>query len=118
MYLAMLGWKVANVPLVPGTDPPEDLFRVDPKRVFGLDIGTNRLLTHRNKRLSDFGYSYAADYVDPREIRRELDYALSIFRKGGFTVIQVTNKPIEAVANEIIAVLSKNFSGRSRKIGG
>ena len=115
VYLAMLGWKVANVPLVLESDPPEDLFRVDPKRVFGLDISTNRLLTHRNKRLSDFGYSYPVDYVNPREIRRELDYALSVFRQGGFAIIQVTNKPIESVANEIIEVLSKNFSERFRK---
>jgi regulator of PEP synthase PpsR (kinase-PPPase family) len=50
--------------------------------VFGLDINTSRLISHRIKRLSDFG--------------------LSVFRRGGFTVIKVTNKPIESVANEII----------------
>ncbi len=115
MYLAMLGWKVANVPLVNGTEPPEDLFRVEPKRVFGLDISTHRLLTHRKKRLSDFGVSNGTSYIEPREIRRELDYALSVFRRGGFTVIKVTNKPIESVANEIIDVFYRSFDERSRK---
>ncbi|MCK4750830.1 MAG: kinase/pyrophosphorylase [Bacteroidales bacterium] len=118
MYLAMLGWKVANVPLVQETDPPEDLFLVDPRRVFGLDISTNRLVTHRKKRLSDFGVVDATDYIQPRAIRSELDYALSIFRQGGFTVVKVTNKPIESVANEIIEVLSSNFDKQSRKTGG
>jgi regulator of PEP synthase PpsR (kinase-PPPase family) len=117
IYLAMLGWKVANVPLVPGIEPPEDLFLVDPGRVFGLDISTNRLVSHRKKRLSDFGYDDSTTYIDPRTIRNELDYGLSIFRRGGFSVIKVTNKPIESVANEIIEILSLHYSARSRKKG-
>ena len=117
MYMAMLGWKVANVPLVQGIEPPEDLFLVDPDRVFGLDISTNRLVTHRKKRLSDFGYDDSTSYIDPRTIRYELDYALSIFRRGGFSVIKVTNKPIESVANEIIEILTLRFDEQSRKKG-
>jgi len=117
IYLAMLGWKVANVPLVPGIDPPEDLFLVDPGRVFGLDINTSRLVSHRKKRLSDFGYDDSTEYIDPRAIRSELDYALSIFRRGGFMVIKVTNKPIESVANEIIEILSLHYHEKSRKKG-
>jgi regulator of PEP synthase PpsR (kinase-PPPase family) len=118
MYLAMLGWKVANVPLVQGIEPPEDLFLVDPNRVFGLDISTNRLVSHRKKRLSDFGYADSSRYIEPKAIRSELDFSYSIFRKGGFKVIQVTNKPIESVANEIIEGLSSHFKEQSRKTGG
>ena len=117
IYMAMLGWKVSNVPLVQGIEPPEDLFLVDSNRVFGLDISTNRLVSHRIKRLADFGFADSNEYTEPRAIRRELDYAYSIFRRGGFTVIEVTNKPIESVANEIIEVLSLQFNEQSRKIG-
>ena len=117
VYLAMLGWKVANVPLVQGIEPPEDLFLVDPGRVFGLDINTTRLVSHRIKRLSDFGHDDSTEYINPKAIRNELDYALSIFRRGGFTVIKVTNKPIESVANEIIEILSLNYSEQSRRKG-
>jgi len=117
IYLAMLGWKVANVPLVQGIEPPEDLFRVDPNRVFGLDISTGRLVSHRIKRLADFGFNESTQYIDPKAIRSELDYALSIFRRGGFSVIKVTNKPIESVANEIIEILSLHYNAKSRKIG-
>lgn len=117
MYLAMLGWKVANVPLVQGVEPPEGLFLVDPDRVFGLDISTSRLVSHRKKRLSDFGFDDSTEYTEPRAIRSELDYALSIFKGGGFTVIKVTNKPIESVANEIIELLSLHFNEQSRKTG-
>jgi len=117
MYLAMLGWKVANVPLVQGIEPPEDLFLVDRYRVFGLDISTNRLVSHRKKRLSDFGYADSSGYIEPKAIRNELEYSYSIFRRGGFKVIQVTNKPIESVANEIIEALSLHFKEQSRKTG-
>jgi len=117
MYLAMLGWKVANIPLVQGVEPPEDIFLVDPSRVFGLDISTTRLISHRKKRLLDFGIDDSTEYTEPRAIRGELDYAHSIFRKGGFTVINVTNKPIESVANEIIEVLSIHYNEQSRKKG-
>jgi regulator of PEP synthase PpsR (kinase-PPPase family) len=117
IYMAMLGWKVANVPLVQGIEPPEDLFLVDPARVFGLDISTNRLVSHRIKRLSDFGMEDSNDYTNPMAIRRELDYAQSIFRRGGFTVIKVTNKPIESVANEVIEMLTLHFDKQSRKKG-
>lgn len=117
MYMAMLGWKVANVPLVQGIEPPPELFKVEPERVFGLDISTNRLVTHRKKRLSDFGFDESTSYIDPRTIRSELDYAMSIFRRGGFSVIKVTNKPIESVANEIIEILALNYNEQSRKKG-
>ena len=117
MYLAMLGWKVANIPLVQGVKPPEDIFLVDPSRVFGLDISTSRLISHRKKRLLDFGIDDSTEYTEPRAIRGELDYAHSIFRRGGFTVINVTNKPIESVANEIIEVLSIHYNEQSRKKG-
>jgi len=115
IYLAMLGWKVTNIPLVYGMEPPADLFQVDPGRVFGLDVSINRLLSYRKKRLSDFGVAGSTNYIDPRALRRELDYAQSIFRKGGFQVVNVTNKSIESVANEIIGVLSSRFHGQSRK---
>ncbi len=37
-YLAMYGWKVANIPLVNVIQPPDELFKADPQRVFGLQI--------------------------------------------------------------------------------
>ena len=40
-YLANQGWKVANVPLHPDIDPPQELFKVPQRKVFGLVIGAN-----------------------------------------------------------------------------
>lgn len=110
VYLAMFGWKVANVPIVNGIEPPNALFEVDPKRVFGLNISPVYLITQRANRIKNLGMSEDSDYIDKRKVVDELAYAERIFKKGGFTEIQITNKPIESSANEILTLLTDHFS--------
>jgi len=38
MYLAVHGWKVANVPLIPEIPPPEEVYELGRGRVIGLSI--------------------------------------------------------------------------------
>lgn len=109
VYLAMFGWKVANVPLVPGIDPPSTLFTVDKKRVFGLTISVNNLIAQRGNRIKSLSMSPLSDYVQPRKVFEEIENAESIFKRGGFTVIDITNKPIESSANEILTMLTDRF---------
>jgi regulator of PEP synthase PpsR (kinase-PPPase family) len=116
VYLAMLGWKVSNVPIIRGIDPPHELYEVDHRRVFGLTIHINQLLSHRRKRLAEYEITDESDYYNPRIMREELDYALSVFRKGRFTVINVSNKAIESSANEILRALSNRFEKGVRKL--
>ena len=116
VYLAMWGWKVANVPLVKGIDPPKELFEVDPKRVFGLHIGVQHLITHRIKRLKAFNNVNNPTYVDDHSVKEEIRNASMIFKRGGFTVINVSNKPVESTANEVLAVMTKRFDYGGRKI--
>jgi regulator of PEP synthase PpsR (kinase-PPPase family) len=109
VYLAMHGWKVSNVPLVLGMAPPDELFRVDDRRVFGLTISMNQLIAHRRKRIQDFEHISRSDYVNPRSVRMELDFAHAVFKRGGFSVISVTHKPIESVANEVLELIFSRF---------
>jgi regulator of PEP synthase PpsR (kinase-PPPase family) len=51
-----------------------------------------------------------SDYIDPRKVREEIDYSGRIFEQGGFTVIDITNKPIESSANEVLTMLTDRFS--------
>ena len=115
VYLAMHGWKVSNVPLVLGMDAPEELFKVDEKRVFGLTISMNQLMAHRRKRIQDYEHVSDSDYVNPRSVRMELDFAHAVFKRGGFSVISVTHKPIESVANEILELMFGRFDKQYRK---
>ncbi|MBN2164925.1 MAG: kinase/pyrophosphorylase [Marinilabiliaceae bacterium] len=115
VYLSMFGWKVANVPLVKGIHPPEELFEIDSNRVFGLQINANQLISHRHKRLTAMGNVDMSDYVDIQKVRKELQYADLIFEKGGFTKINVTNKPIESSANEILSHITERFGYHDQK---
>jgi [pyruvate, water dikinase]-phosphate phosphotransferase / [pyruvate, water dikinase] kinase len=115
VYMSMFGWKVANVPIVKGIDPPKELFHIDPRRVFGLQINTSHLIVQRVKRLKGLKNMSNEAYIDQRKVNEEIRYANSIFEKGGFTTINVTNKPIETTANEIIGMISERFGFDNRK---
>ncbi|CAG0929326.1 Putative pyruvate, phosphate dikinase regulatory protein [Thermoflexales bacterium] len=105
MYLAVLGWKVANVPLVPEVPPPPDLFKLDRRRVIGLTIRPDQLIVFREQRYARLGVSTPIDYIHPRRIGEEVQAALKVFRRGRFAVIDVTDKPIETSADEIIKLI-------------
>jgi len=109
VYLAMFGWKVANVPLVPGIAPPAELFKADPGRVFGLTISPVYLIAQRANRVKSLHMDEDSDYINKRKVGEELEYARRIFENGGFTEIVITNKPIESSANEILTILTSRF---------
>ena len=105
IYLAHRGWKVANVPLVKGIDPPPQLFEVDPKRVAALVIDPQRLLEVRASRLRNLGQDPKAAYADYEEIEEELKYAKKFFRQHPWTVVDVSSKAVEETANEVLVRL-------------
>ena len=53
VYMSTFGWKVANVPLIKGIDPPKELFEIDKNRVFGLNINRSHVIKLRQERLKD-----------------------------------------------------------------
>lgn len=116
VYLAMYGWKVANIPLVNGIDPPKELFEVDPMRVFGLSISPSQLISHRIKRLRSINNTENTNYIDEHLVVKEIRNANMIFEKGKFTVINVSNKPVETSANEILNLMANRFEYRGRRM--
>ncbi len=110
VYLSVLGWKVANVPIVFELGVPEGLLQLDRSRVVGLTIDPDQLLMLRERRLSRLGARRPSAYVDPEKVREEVRAALVLFRRAGFAIIDVTDKPIESSADEIIRLIS----GRSK----
>lgn len=106
LYLSVLGWKVANLPLVVGLKPPAELIQVDRWRVIGLKIEPGQLLAFRQQRQQRLGVSGPSEYTDPLKIYEELQYAIQIYRTRGFSTIDVTDKPIESTADEIIRLIS------------
>ncbi len=107
MYLANMGYKVANVPLVPGVNPPEELFSLPRHKVFGTTIDLEVLLEIRRNRVRTLGSSEGGEYTDPLRVQAELEYAESIVRRGRFPVIDVTGRAIEETANEILRLFER-----------
>jgi regulator of PEP synthase PpsR (kinase-PPPase family) len=109
MYLSVLGWKVANIPLVPGMPPKPELFQLDRRRVIGLHLEPDQLLIHRQRRQRQLGAPGPSAYADPIAILEEVEAAKRMFKQGGFSVVDVTHKPIETSADEIIRLITRQL---------
>ena len=105
-YLAHQRYRVANVPLVPEVDPPEELFMIDPKKCFGLIISPEKLNTIRKERLIALGLRDDANYARLERIQAEIKHFKVVSDKIGCTVVDVTSKAVEETANVIISELS------------
>ena len=102
MYLSSLGYKVANVPLVPGSTPPKEIYDLDPMRVFGLMSSPEVLARVRRRRIGEAGAAVAPSYVDLDRIEDDLEEARRIMRKVGCRIIHTENRAIEETAQEIL----------------
>ncbi len=102
VYLSTLGWKVANVPVVQNINPPPELFKINPKQVVGLTIDPGQLIIYRNRRGHHLGMMPLSSYTAPETVAAELEFAQDVFRQGGFPVINMTDRPIEESALEIM----------------
>ncbi|OGT97510.1 MAG: phosphoenolpyruvate synthase regulatory protein [Geobacteraceae bacterium GWC2_48_7] len=103
MYLAHKGYKVANVPLVLGIEPPEELFQIDQKRIVGLVIDPKRLVEIRTSRLINMRQSPRGNYADYHLVEEEVAFCKQLYRKHPeWMVINVTNKSVEESAFEIM----------------
>ena len=103
IFLAYKGWFVANYPVVIGAELPDSLSKMPYGSVFGLTTQAHELSGLRLARLEYLGGS-TQDYASVDFVRKELIYAQRIFNRFEWPVIQVTNKPIEEIASEILAV--------------
>jgi regulator of PEP synthase PpsR (kinase-PPPase family) len=105
MYLAYLGYKTANVPIVKGIEPPAELWKLDPAKVVGLTIDAEALAEIRGERVRGMGGG--GRYAELAEIYDELEYAASVHRRLGCPVIEVSNLAIEETARRIVRIVEE-----------
>lgn len=108
MYLAFKGWRVANVPLAPGSEPPSEVFELDPRRVFGLVTSADVLHQIRTERMKELG-GYIPRYADRDAIEAELDEARRLMRTIGCIVIHTEHRAVEESAQEILRHIGVRF---------
>lgn len=109
MYLAFKGYRVANVPLAPGSAPPQELFSVDPRRVFGLMAHADTLLEIRRERMRELG-TWVSGYAEREAVERELTEARAVMRRIGCLVVRTDNRAMEETAQEIIRYVDGGYS--------
>lgn len=107
-YLAHKRFRVANVPLVPEVDPPEQLYTIDPKKCIGLKTSAEKLNEIRKERLKALGLDDDAMYASKKRIEEELLFFDKIVSKIGCKVIDVSNMAIEETANIIMQINGEN----------
>lgn len=109
IYLSYQGWRVANVPIVLGVEPPPQLFQADPRKVVAFTVRPERLAVLRTARLKSRGLdplNERVPYVEIEHIRQELAYSQEIFQRNpGWPIIDVTNKPVEETASEVVNLI-------------
>jgi hypothetical protein len=106
MYLAHKGLMTANIPLVPGLDPPEELFAIDPETVIGLTIKPEKLQQVRKERLQMMGLDPEnTSYSKLENVAEEIRHARQIMKRIGCKVFDVTEKAIEETAQEILTYI-------------
>lgn len=107
-FLAHKRLKVANVPIVPEVEPPEELFLVPPEKCFGLKISPDKLNHIRKERLKSLGLNDEAIYANIERIKEEIKYFDKVAERIGCQVIDVSNKAVEETANVILNLHHRN----------
>ncbi|MGM7702034.1 pyruvate, water dikinase regulatory protein [Pseudalkalibacillus sp. Hm43] len=108
-YLALKRLKVANVPIVPEVEPPEELYQVSKSKCYGLRISPEKLNDIRRERLKALGLDDHANYANMDRIKEELEYFDKVIDKLDCKVVDVSNKAVEETANYILNIHKKKM---------
>lgn len=108
LFLANRGYKVANLPLVPKAQIPQEIYKVDPNKIFGLTNDPEILNGIRRERMISYGLDPDTNYSNIDNIESELRFANELYKKLGCPVINVAHKSIEETATIITESLDNN----------
>lgn len=113
VYLANRGIMAANVPLVPGIDPPKELLELRGTLIVGLKISVERLVQIRTQRLKTINEDPRMDYADEDRVREEIAWANRLFAKHDWDVIDVSRRSVEETAAAIMNRLLRRGQEKS-----
>ncbi|MCC6422045.1 MAG: kinase/pyrophosphorylase [Phycisphaerales bacterium] len=103
IYLAQQGYRVANVALAMGIDPPAQLLALKEK-VVGLVIDPMQLSEIRTNRQTGWRMGNTS-YNDPQSVSREVAWSKKLFVSRGWPILDVTDQAIEETAARIVNLL-------------
>jgi regulator of PEP synthase PpsR (kinase-PPPase family) len=103
--LAYRGIRAANVPLLPGQEPPSELLKLDSQKIIGLTASATFIKRLREARVRGMHMVPLDNYVDLYQIAKELRHANEVMAKYAWRSIDITARPTEDVAREILSLL-------------
>lgn len=110
MYLGHKGYKVANIPIIPNVELPQELFQVDQNKIICLMIDPVRLTEIRAARMSTLGAKETGSYADMNVIFEELEWSRAIFKRNRrWPILDITGKALEESAVEIEKIILNRF---------
>lgn len=107
MYLANRGYRVANIPLVPGQTVPDYLLAATRPLFVGLTREPKSLSDIRQSRLRIMKDDRGESYADVDNVREEIAESRRLFSRQNWPVIDVTRRSIEETAASIIQLYNQ-----------
>ena len=74
-----------------------------------------QLLIHRQHRIRRLGIYSSSTYADPEAIRKEIEFFNDMMIQRGISLIDVTNKPLETSADEVMRIITRRFGEQNRR---
>ncbi|MFD1485635.1 pyruvate, water dikinase regulatory protein [Lacticaseibacillus baoqingensis] len=105
LFLANRNLKVANLPLVPNAHIPDEIWKVDPHKIFGLTTDASVLMEFRRQRMIAYGLNPDTAYSAREQVDEELKFADDLYKKIGCEVINTAQRSIEETATLILEKL-------------
>ncbi|WP_446454944.1 pyruvate, water dikinase regulatory protein [Tuanshanicoccus yangjingiae] len=106
MYLGNLGYKVANLPLIPENQVPNILFEIDANKIVGLTTFDKVANLHRENRMREYGMPSGTKYASMERVNHELKFAHDLYEKLNCLIINTAERSIEETASIIIQELN------------
>jgi hypothetical protein len=107
VYLAIRGYRAANVPIVPGVPLPPQLLSLKQPLVVGLWASPDRLVQIRRNRLNTLGEVRDTSYVDLDVVREEVTATRRLYEQQGWAAIDVSRRSVEETAASVLNLLTE-----------
>lgn len=107
MYLANRNYRVCNIPLVPESPVPDELFQVPARKIVGLTNSPEKLNKIRKERLKALGLPANSSYSEYERIFAELEFSHAVMKRIGCPIFDVSDRAIEETAELIIRHMKK-----------
>jgi regulator of PEP synthase PpsR (kinase-PPPase family) len=104
VYLAMQGYRVANVALAAEAPVPQQLRQLPRRKAVGLIIEPAHLADIRGRRERAWNMA-PSPYSHVRRVRQEIEWSRRLFRELNMPMLDVTEQAIEETAARVLDLL-------------